>query len=67
MAFRMTLMRWLVFWWRLLSLTLERWFVFREWLVPVIKWGGRFVFRRRRGLVKWRFGFMFGRLMAVSY
>jgi hypothetical protein len=66
MAFRVTLMWWLVFWWRLLSLALERWLVFRKWLVPVIKWSGRFVFRRRRGLVNWRFGVMFRRLMVVS-
>jgi hypothetical protein len=59
-------MRWLVLRWRLLSLTLKRRFVFGKWLVPMIKWGRRFVFRRRMGLVNWRFGVMFGRLMVVS-
>jgi hypothetical protein len=52
-------MRWLVLRWRLFSLTLVRWVVFKEWLLFMIKWGRRFVFRRRMGLV-------LGRLMVVS-
>jgi hypothetical protein len=60
---------WLVLRRRLLSFTLGKWLtVFRGWLLLLlmIKWGRRFVFRRRSGLVGWRIVVVFGRLVVIS-